>query len=159
MADFEVKGVQETIVNLQKTGLDLVTAAKVGLYRVGQQIMADSKSRYVPVDTGVLRASGYVEPPTQSGNVVTVTLGYGGAAQAYATIQHEDLSLHHTVGQAKYLEIPARLHMGGAAAAMVPDIQKAIDRSGTAIDFSGTVPQTLYYYPTAGGGRRLGGHE
>lgn len=129
MADFEVRGLQETILSLQRSGMDIVQASKAGLYRVGQQIMADSKEHYVPVDTGVLRASGYVEPPTQSGSVVTVTLGYGGAAQAYATVQHEDLSFHHTVGQAKYLEIPARLHMGGAAASLVPDIQKAIDQA------------------------------
>lgn len=129
MADFEVKGVTETILSLQRAGMDIVQAAKAGLYRVGQQIMTDSKSRYVPVDTGVLRASGYVEPPVVSGSLISVTLGYGGAAQAYATVQHEDLSFHHTVGQAKYLEIPARLHMGGAVAAMVPDIQKAIDEA------------------------------
>lgn len=36
-----------------------------------------------------------------------VIVGYGGAASAYAAIQHENLSYHHNVGQAKYLEQPA----------------------------------------------------
>lgn len=69
-------------------------------------IMNPSKSRYVPVDTGTLRASGMVEAPEISKDAVSVTMGYGGAASAYALRQHEDLSYHHTVGGPKYLETP-----------------------------------------------------
>lgn len=62
----------------------------------------------VPVDTGVLRASGYVVPPEVTPVEAVVTLGFGGAAAAYAIVQHERLDYRHPVGQAKYLEAPVR---------------------------------------------------
>jgi CRISPR/Cas system-associated exonuclease Cas4 (RecB family) len=37
----------------------------------------------------------------------SVTVGY---TQNYAIFVHEDLVAHHTVGQAKFLEQPARMH-------------------------------------------------
>lgn len=55
-----------------------------------------------PVDSGTLRNSCVVEQHSDY-----VVVGYGGAASSYAAKQHEDLSLHHSVGQAKYLEQPA----------------------------------------------------
>lgn len=76
-----------------------------GLYREAEEIMTLSKT-LVPVETGTLRDSGFVDPPVTSGNVVTVRLGYGGEAEAYALKQHEDLTLHHPNGQAKFLEKP-----------------------------------------------------
>lgn len=72
----------------------------------GETIMTRSKRDFVPVDLGTLRASGFVDGPEISGNTATVTLGYGGAASAYALIQHERMDYHHDVGQAKYLEQP-----------------------------------------------------
>ena len=75
------------------------------LYREGERIMTVSKT-LVPVDTGVLRASGHVKQPEYGSGRVTVVLGYGGAAAAYARVQHERTDFHHTVGQAKYLEQP-----------------------------------------------------
>lgn len=65
--------------------------------------MTESKKR-CPVDTGVLRASGHVQPAEVHGKVFSVTMGYGGAASAYAVRQHEELDYHHEVGQAKFLE-------------------------------------------------------
>lgn len=53
---------------------------------------------------GTLRASGTVHEPVRSGRNISVTLSYGGAARAYAVVQHERLDFHHTTGQAKYLE-------------------------------------------------------
>lgn len=65
--------------------------------------MTESKRR-VPVDTGVLRASGHVTPPEYSGRTISVGLVFGGGAETYAIIVHEDLDAFHKVGQAKYLE-------------------------------------------------------
>jgi hypothetical protein len=76
------------------------------LYQEGQHIMTRSKSEFVPVDTGTLRASGQVTLPRQESGRVVVELGYGGAASAYALVQHERMDFHHPVGQAKYLEQP-----------------------------------------------------
>lgn len=73
------------------------------MYKEAQIEMTESKRR-VPVDTGVLRASGFVQEPERKGSNISVTLSYGGAAETYAIIVHEDLEAHHRVGQAKYLE-------------------------------------------------------
>ena len=73
-----------------------------------ERIMTDSKRNYVPVDTGVLRASGVVQRPEVTRQRVRITMGYGGAARAYAVVQHERLDFRHTVGEAKYLEKPVK---------------------------------------------------
>lgn len=101
-----------------------------GLYREGLGIMASSQG-LVPVDTSALRSSGYVNPPVRDINMITVTLGYGGAAakinpksgestDGYALHVHENLEAFHKVGVAKYLEMPfdqAKRGMGARLAA------------------------------------------
>lgn len=77
------------------------------LYTEAEAIMTASKA-ICPVDTGVLRQSGFVAPPTTEGNTHRIEMGYGGAASAYAVIVHENPSAHHPVGQWKYLEVPLR---------------------------------------------------
>lgn len=96
------------------------TLPKVGVREMGSALFQDaeetmtvSKRDWVPVDLGVLRASGHVVPPQVSGTRVTVTLGYGGAASAYALIQHERMDFHHDVGRAKYLEGPVKQRAAG----------------------------------------------
>lgn len=83
------------------------------LYAEGQEIMTDSKENYTPVDVGTLRDSGYVDDPDIRGGKVGVEIGYGGEAEDYAVVQHEDMSLHHTVGGPKFLEIPFNEHANG----------------------------------------------
>jgi len=102
-----------------------MSALSKALYAEGHKVMGLSKKQYVPVDKGVLRASGTVKKPVISTTKVLVTLGYGGAAKAYAVVQHENLGLHHPpknarkrytkkgnvkragrAGTAKYLSIP-----------------------------------------------------
>jgi hypothetical protein len=78
------------------------------LYQDAEEVMTESKERYVPVLTGALRASGHVEQPRTNGSRVSVQLGFGGSAVEYAEYVHEDLNAQHAVGQAKYLEIPLR---------------------------------------------------
>lgn len=63
-------------------------------------IKGDSQTM-CPVDTGTLKNSAVVEQVDEK----TYRVGYGGAAAAYALKQHENLQYHHTVGQAKFLEI------------------------------------------------------
>lgn len=84
-----------------------------GLYTQANLIMTEAKKRtpvgggeYSPYDKhpGTLRASGHVQAPLIYGTGVSVALGFGGAAQAYAHRQHEETGWRHVVGQAKYLE-------------------------------------------------------
>ncbi len=74
-----------------------------GLRVIGEEIMLDVKASRsgagVPVDEGTLRSTGRVEGPKHD----EVELSFGGAAAPYALEQHENVSLRHTVGEARYL--------------------------------------------------------
>jgi hypothetical protein len=73
--------------------------------------------RLVPVATGALRASGRVEGPEYEGlHGVKFRLAYGGSALGYALRVHEDLNMHHSNGQAKFLEGPVREEVGSGRA-------------------------------------------
>jgi hypothetical protein len=86
------------------------------LRREGETIMTRSQRDYVPVDLGTLRASGTVEGPEVAGTKLTVTLGYGGAASAYALVQHEAMHFNHPRGGGpKYLERPVNAAAAGMA--------------------------------------------
>ena len=103
---FEVRGTDALMTALQRLGDQAPAAAARALFEEAEAIMGDSKEHYVPVDVGTLKASGHVQLPVVSGNDVSVTLGFGGAAEDYAIVQHERLDYHHAVGGAKYLERP-----------------------------------------------------
>lgn len=66
------------------------------LYVEAQIIMTESKKRTpVAPDGGTLRSSGMVsKPDIQPGGNMSVTLSFGGAAQAYALAVHEHMSEH-----------------------------------------------------------------
>ena len=102
----EWKGLAGFLGNIRDKQPKLVQKA-VGkaAYREGVTIMAEAKT-LCPVDNGFLKASGHVRKPEYDGPRVSVTIGFGGVAEAYAVVQHENLEFHHTVGQAKYLEQP-----------------------------------------------------
>jgi hypothetical protein len=103
----ELKGADDV---LEKIGQALIAArqqAAGGLYRVAEEMIAESKQR-VPVDTGALKNSGHVQGPDESPGGVSVTLGYGGPSAGYAIIVHEDLEALHRVGEAKFLESVVR---------------------------------------------------
>ena len=101
---------RQLTTTLPKTGVQQMTRA---LVLEAERVMTISKRDFVPVDLGTLRGSGHVAPPEISGTRVTVTLGYGGAASAYALIQHERTDFHHTVGQSHYLSTPVKAAAAG----------------------------------------------
>ena len=69
-----------------------------GLEKLANEIQSLSQSR-CPVDTGTLRGSARTQREDTK-----VMVGYGGAASGYSVDQHENMSYHHEVGQAKFLE-------------------------------------------------------
>lgn len=89
------------------------------LYRSAEEIMTAAKL-LTPVDSGALRGSGHVLPPTSDGATMSVELGFGGVAGSgnqgetnsedvgYALLVHENPVAQHPVGQWKYLEVPVR---------------------------------------------------
>lgn len=120
--EFRITGLDDLGARFEAVGRGLVEELAPALTEEAEAIMTDSKTQYVPVDQGVLRDSGVVLPPTWTDRVLSVVMGFGGAAAAYALAVHEHLSehsppswrlaeasghpVHFTVGGPKYLERP-----------------------------------------------------
>ena len=111
-ARFFFDGLDELVARLEDSGDDAPRELGRALNVEAEKIMTKSK-RLVPVDLGVLRASGHVRKPVIKKTAATVVMGYGGAASAYALIQHERLDFQHTSGQAKFLEQPVKAAAAG----------------------------------------------
>jgi hypothetical protein len=103
-------------------------AAAAALFEQGEAIMARSKESFVPVDKGILRGSGFVAPPVLTDHEISVTLGFGGPASAYAFVQHEREDFKHKVGQAKYLERPVMEAVVTLAARIADGVRSALER-------------------------------
>jgi hypothetical protein len=120
---FELTGTIEMQGKMNEVATDMVHRFGRALYRKGEQIMARSKEEFVPVDTGVLKSSGRVEPPVMDGyHQWSVLLAYGGAARGYAIKQHETPWYNHRIGQWKYLEQPLMEAVDGFAEDIAADI-------------------------------------
>lgn len=102
-SSIRITGTRELQRKLMQAGPLATKAVAAAAVEEQEQVMSVAKSR-TPVDTGTLRGSGTVLPPEVSGTRVKVVAGFGGAASAYALVQHERLDFHHTSGQAKFLE-------------------------------------------------------
>lgn len=116
---FEFKGSKAMQRKLKRIADKTPDRVKAALRIEAELIMAKSKQEHVPVDLGTLRSSGFVNDAERRGKNVSVTMGYGGAASAYALAIHETPSKHdppswkgkdvefHPEGRSsKYLEIP-----------------------------------------------------
>lgn len=107
LLNIELKGDKELLAKLARLGSEAPRAVERGMYRWAEETMGESKQNYVPVDTGQLRASGYVLSKTlqnvpagaQPGPDATalvggpepvVVLGFGGPATPYALAVHEN---------------------------------------------------------------------
>lgn len=100
--DLRLHGVPQLDRALRRLGRQAPKALAAGLVTEAENVMRESR-RQVPVDTGTLRASGDVFPPQVRGSDVEVTMGY---TASYAIFVHENLTAHHPVGSAKFLERP-----------------------------------------------------
>lgn len=101
-----IRGARKILKNLRIISRRYEGALGSAIYLQAQSIMAQSK-RLVPVDTGRLRATGYVGPPENRGLFrIQVQAGYG---TEYAVPVHEDMDARHSPGlTAKYLEKPTK---------------------------------------------------
>lgn len=105
MSDVQILGEAKLLAALELIKHSLPEKTNAALYRKGEEIMKLAKEKYVPVDLGALRASGYVKRYTE-GKTFAVELGFGGPSAPYALIQHENMQYNHTTGGPKYLERP-----------------------------------------------------
>lgn len=124
-----MEGVDDLRRALKKAGHLGPTALAAAMVVEQEKVMAIAKPR-TPVDLGPLKASGTVLPPEISGTRITVASGYGGAASDYALKQHEDLTLRHTVGQAKFLESAFNERKGGMGTRLALGVGKVLKRLG-----------------------------
>lgn len=97
---FRLVGARQVSANLRTIARKSPSEFGRAAYAEAEIEMTEARLR-TPVDTGVLRASGYVAPPEVRGQDVSVELGFN---TPYAVAVHENLESFHKVGQAKYLE-------------------------------------------------------
>lgn len=119
-------------------------AVRVALFREGLRDLKLAIQR-TPKDTGALRNSARVTTPeelnAQSGPVIELQMGFGGPAGAgnilvggggnledvgYAVYVHEDLTAHHEVGEAKFLEKTILEELSGMETRMAGDMTKVL---------------------------------
>jgi hypothetical protein len=117
----EVTGIDDVIRSIQRMGIAGKNIAKAVLLEHCQEIvpLAQARTPVEPVDGGALRDSiRAIRPTITPGGAIGCGVVAGGQplagkiaeghhhANVYAIVQHEDLTLKHTVGGPKYLEIP-----------------------------------------------------
>jgi hypothetical protein len=97
-------------------------AVKDAAAHAGAEVLLEVSRPGVPVDTGVLQASGEVLPAGPGSAVVRYSAKSRDGFN-YAIKQHEDMTLNHPHGgHAKYLEAP--IHADGAA--VLPAIAEVV---------------------------------
>jgi hypothetical protein len=87
-----ITGTEQLQAALAQIGGRTTQEVAAALYAEAEEIMGDSKEFYVPVEHGALRNSGFVKMPEFNDKDVSVKLGFGGVAKAYAIAVHEHLS-------------------------------------------------------------------
>ena len=75
-----------------------------GIRVIGEELLTDANQSRpghgVPVDEDIMRSTGRIRGPNNRGEV---EWSYGGAAAPYTLRQHEDQSLRHNVGEARWM--------------------------------------------------------
>lgn len=102
-ATVKMEGIGNFVARLEALKKDVVADVAAGAYAIAEEVMTVSKDVFVPVDTGTLKASGFVKMPEITPTGVSVTIGYGGAARAYAWNQeyggwHNLVAWGHDIG-------------------------------------------------------------
>lgn len=120
MARIVIRGEKELRAVLERAPEHALMAMGMAMSREAGRMLDKSKLKYVPIDQGTLVDSATLHKLKLIAPTVLVQdFGYGGAASAYAVIQHEDESLSHPPknpgrkgtkssarpGRAKYLSI------------------------------------------------------
>ncbi len=93
----------------KRAKVSMIDALAASLYGEGLALLSESL-REVPVATGRLRNTGYVNPPRTGGRGLVVEVGYG---TDYAVPVHEKTEVNHPVGKAKFLADPLNTRLNG----------------------------------------------
>lgn len=139
MANVKITGDKKMIAKLNKLAARAPIGAAAALLQEAESIMNESRESFVPIDQNILRASGQVEKPKIFPFGASVTMGYGGAAEAYALAIHEHPSpasppswaagVNFKRGGPKYLEKPVRNAVPGMAIRLAVKMKAFIARA------------------------------
>lgn len=134
-------GIGEVLAKLKLTQKEAPVAAAFGEYEGAQVVMKDAKQR-APHDTHQMEKSGYVTAPDiKSGGKIQVEMGFGGPSEDYVVRQHEDTSLSHPHGEAKFLSNAMDAH-GDTIKEAVARHVAAYLKTGRTTPVSKDVPQS-----------------
>jgi hypothetical protein len=146
-ASFKFKATAQVHAKLAALEKEFPEAFAAALYQEGLAVDALANSEdYTPVDTGRMRDSHYVAPPTLKPNGrVRVELGYG---TDYAVYVHERPELHHAVGRAFWLRDALTARATGFPGRLATRTKRHV-AAGTGV---AAIPATAPKKPGDGGG-------
>lgn len=99
--DSGIEGVDELLRRMERMPRVALEALRQAMRQELEAVLGLAKKK-APVDSGRLRASGYVTEPEIKNDVVLN--GEVGFSAEYAVYVHERTELRHVVGEAKFLE-------------------------------------------------------
>lgn len=105
-AEWDLSGDDELAKFLKKSPKESNKFLAKAMYEEATEAFGQSQE-LVPVQYGVLRASGFVTEPVINTKSAEVTISYGGAAAPYAAYVHEvESNRHDKPTRAKFLSYP-----------------------------------------------------
>ena len=106
MAQFRVTGAKATARHIAAIGARVEARIQGVMRAVAESRLTEMKRRtpVAPIDGGTLRSSLHVTGPRPTAAGQEVGWAAGGPSAPYAAVQHEDTTLRHTTGQAKFIE-------------------------------------------------------
>ena len=115
----------KVVVNNMKRAVAHIEGVTAESLRFGLQPIFDKSQQLVPVDTGDLRRSAFIEVRKRAGHAEAV-IGYARYGHPnYAALVHERLDFAHQKGkQAKFLEAAVNQHLGDFERRVVLFIRK-----------------------------------
>lgn len=123
-------GLDELIKKFEKIKTKLPGTVAESFNTSHGKIMIVAKER-TPVDTGALQKSGIVRTPEITGDTIKSVGAFGGPTSIknvdYALAVHEDLSVFHNTGQAKFFESAAEDSKEDVVNQLNVDISKLIE--------------------------------
>ena len=114
---FKMTGIEAMIQRLARMKLQFDDDVVIAIREEAEVIIRRAKQEFVPIDDSALKGSGFVNDVVRKGKDVSVDMGFGGAASAYALTVHETpssadprswkgKSVSFKKGGPKYLERP-----------------------------------------------------
>jgi len=135
--EFDKRSLRTLEKQLLKAREAAIAGGSEGLLDFAEEVMTESLEQ-VPVETGTLKNSAFVDEPTENEEgVVQIRVGYGrGEANPltgkhpadYMVPVHERLDVHHPVGNAKFLEGPLMSSLQDFSARLVISVKDKMRR-------------------------------